>query len=145
MYGRITRNVQFLPTLRMSEQQWDRFQIPINLAFFFYNSMIGKVSAGYPSPAGLIETLADQDAWAALVADNPLLQHMKPDVEALLVNRVGADPEYFLLPMDHCYRLIGLMRVSWHGLSGGKEAQAEIDAFFSKLKEHAHARPPVPH
>lgn len=123
----------------MSEPQWDRFQIPINLAFFFHNGMTGKVSVGYPSPAGLIEAIADQEAWASVAADNPELQPMQVDVEALLINRLNATAEYFLLPIDHCYRLVGLMRSRWQGLSGGPEAQKEIERFFLQLKEHTHA------
>ncbi len=138
-YRQIPEEVRFLPTFRMSEPQWDRFQIPINLAFFFHNGMTGKVSVGYPSPAGLIEAIADQEAWASVAADNPELQPMQVDVEALLINRLNATAEYFLLPIDHCYRLVGLMRSRWQGLSGGPEAQKEIERFFLQLKEHTHA------
>ncbi len=124
----------------MSEWQWDRFKIPVNLAFFYANSTIGKIAAGYPSPAGLIETIIDAEAWQSLLEDNPMLADLKPDAEALLVNRIGDQSEHFTVPMDHCFRLIGLMRTSWHGLSGGSEAKQELDAFFGWLKEQAHAR-----
>ncbi len=123
----------------MTELQWDRLQIPINLAFFYRHSTIGKIAAGYPSPAGLIESFIDREAWDALIADNPTLQEMQPDVEALLVNRIGNRSEYFVVPMDHCFRLIGLMRTHWHGLSGGNEAHKELEEFFLWLKEHTHA------
>ena len=123
----------------MSEWQWDRFKIPVNLAFFYANGTIGKIATGYPSPAGLIETVVDQEAWQSLVADNPILTNLMPDVESLLVNRIGNQSEYFTVPMDHCFRLIGLMRTSWHGLSGGSEAKQELNAFFGWLKEQTHA------
>ena len=138
-YRRIPDEVRFVPDFRMSEGQWDRFQIPIDLAFFFFSSLTGKVSVGYPSPAGLIEAIVDQEAWASVLADNPALQNMKPDTEALLINRLNRMTEYFLLPVDHCYRLVGLMRSRWQGLSGGPEAQKEIERFFSQLKEQTHA------
>jgi len=138
-YRCIPRTVRFLPDLRMSEWQWDRFKIPVNLAYFYANSTIGEIAAGYPSPAGLIETVVDHEAWQSLVADNPILTDVMPDVEALLVNRIENRSEYFTVPMDHCFRLIGLMRTSWHGLSGGSEAKQELDAFFGWLKEQAHA------
>lgn len=139
IYRRIPRRVQFLQDFRMTEWQWDRLQIPVNLAFFYCNSAMGKIAVGYPSPAGLIEALVGQEVWDALVVDNPVLQKMSPDVEALLANRMGNRSEYFLVPMDDCFRLIGLMRTSWHGLSGGPEAQKGIDAFFIWLKGHEHA------
>lgn len=123
----------------MSEWQWDRFKIPVNLAFFYANSSIGKIAAGYPSPAGLIETVVDQETWQSLVDNNPSLTNLMPDVEALLVNRIANRSEYYTVPMDHCFRLIGLMRTSWHGLSGGPEAKQELEAFFGWLKEQAHA------
>ena len=35
---------------------------------------------------------------------------MQPDVEALLVNRVGGRRLYYLAPIDVCFELVGLMR-----------------------------------
>jgi hypothetical protein len=76
-----------------------------------------------------------------VVNDNPLLAEMTPDVEALLVNRVGAargvPAEPYVAPIDECYKLVGLIRSHWHGLSGGTEMWREIAAFFSALKEKA--------
>jgi hypothetical protein len=67
---------------------------------------------------------------------------MQPDVEALLVNRVGhargfAAPEYYVLPIDLCYKLVGLIRGNWRGLSGGTEVWQEIGRFFDGLKQRA--------
>jgi hypothetical protein len=59
---------------------------------------------------------------------------MEPDVEALLVNRVGSTHEYFLVPIDECYRLVGLIRANWRGLSGGTEVWKEMKDFFDGLK-----------
>jgi hypothetical protein len=60
----------------------------------------------------------------------------------LLVNRVGhvrgASPaEYYLVPIDECYKLVGLIRRHWRGLSGGTEVWREIGAFFNGLKTRA--------
>ncbi len=64
---------------------------------------------------------------------------METDVEALLVNRVGhargfSAPEYYLLPIDECYKLVGLIRMHWKGFSGGTELWQEIARFFGALK-----------
>ena len=59
------------------------------------------------------------------------------DVEALLVNRVGSAREYFLVPIDECYRLVGLIRIHWRGLSGGSLVWGEIAAFFDDLRRRA--------
>ena len=43
-------------------------------------------------------------------------------------------PEYYLLPMDECYKLVGLIRTHWKGLSGGTEVWQQIGEFFKNLK-----------
>jgi hypothetical protein len=73
------------------------------------------------------------------VAENPVLREMQADVEALLVNRVGhsrgfSNPEYYLTPIDECFKLVGLIRSKWHGLSGGAEVWREVGDFFAELK-----------
>src|SRR5256885_192446 len=60
----------------------------------------------------------------------------------LLVNRLGAargyaTPEYYLLPIDECFRLVGLIRAQWRGFGGGSELWAEIEKFFAGLKERS--------
>jgi len=62
---------------------------------------------------------------------------MVPDVEALLINRVGKKREYYIVPIDLCFELIGLIRVHWRGLSGGDKVWEEVETFFSKLKAGA--------
>jgi hypothetical protein len=60
---------------------------------------------------------------------------MERDVEALLVNRVRGAREHFLVPIDECYSLVGLIRMHWRGLSGGREVWEKIDRFFQDLRE----------
>ena len=55
-------------------------------------------------------------------------------MEALLVNRAKGAREHFLVPMDECYSLVGLIRIHWRGFSGGQEVWEEIDRFFEALK-----------
>jgi hypothetical protein len=47
--------------------------------------------------------------------------------------------EYFIAPIDECYRLVGLIRANWKGLSGGSEVWTEIGRFFSDLRSRADA------
>ena len=91
--------------------------------------------AFYPGPAGPTESLLDMQAWAQLVANNPILSELKPDIEALLVHRVKGAREYYLAPIDRCYALVGLIRTKWRGLSGGEVAWKAIDGFFAGLHE----------
>ena len=89
----------------------------------------------YPSAAGPTESLLTLDSWEQIVAANPVLNEMEADVEALLVNRVGPIRDYFIAPIDECYKLVGLIRMHWRGLSGGTEVWREINKFFEELKE----------
>ena len=118
----------------MSDAEWESLSLPINLAFFFFNTPSQKMVAMYPSPAGATESLLPLAAWSSLVRQNPLLEEMQADVEALLVNRVGEKRDYFLAPIDKCFELVGTIRMHWRGLSGGEEVWRAIDEFFARLK-----------
>lgn len=130
---RIPHEVRELEDFRMSEAQWDALMIPIGLAFFFRSSPAGRVVAMYPGPAGAVESLLDLAAWESLVAANPSIARLRPDVEALLVYRIGQARRHFRAPIDRCYALAGLIRKNWHGLSGGAAVTAAIDRFFAGL------------
>lgn len=136
-YRRVPRRIRYLADFQLSDAQWDSLLIPISMAFFFRSSAAGKVIALYPSPAGATESLLDFDSWDEIWRDNPVLDEMEPDTEALLVNRVRGAAEYYLLPIDECYKLVGIIRTHWHGLSGGSEMWEAIGKFFAELKEKA--------
>ena len=141
-YKRVPRDVRLLVDFQMSAAEWDSLLIPINLAFFLKSSIPSKVSALYPSPAGATESLLPMESWSQIQTTNPVLQEMEPDVEALLVNRVGSargglPAEHYIVPVDACYRLVGLIRLHWHGLSGGTEVWEKIGTFFSELRAKA--------
>ena len=133
----IPRDPRVLPSFKLSDSQWENLSLPIDLAFFFFSSLLGKMTAMYPGPAGATESLLPLTAWTTLVADNPMLGQLEPDIEALLVNRVGSSREYFIAPIDACYELVGLIRMHWRGLSGGDAVWREIAHFFSRLQENA--------
>jgi hypothetical protein len=138
-YKRVPRRVRFLENFGMTDAQWDSLLIPIGLAFFLKSSTEGRVLAMYPGAAGSAESLLPLDTWADIVQDNPVLDQMEADVEALLVNRLNRPAEYYLTPVDKCYELVGLIRSNWHGLSGGAEVWRNIGDFFTQLKETTHA------
>jgi len=136
-YRRVPRRVQWLGDFRLTDEAWEGLQLPINLAFFFHSTPMGRVVVLYPSPAGATESLVTLDAWEELTAANPVLREFEPDVEALLVNRVGSARDCYRLGIDECYRLVGLIRMHWRGLSGGQAVWDEIDRFFAGLKERS--------
>jgi hypothetical protein len=136
-YRRVPRRVQFLSDFRLTDVAWEVLQLPIDLAFFLYNSQVGRVVAFYPSPAGATEALVPPEAWQGLVEGNPVLGEFEPDVEALLVNRVASARECYRVGVDECYKLVGLIRTHWRGLSGGPAVWGEIAGFFAGLKERS--------
>ncbi len=129
----IPRDVRSLPELQITDVEWEKLALPINLAFFFRSSSENRIKAIYPSPAGATESLLPLQAWNTLVEDNPVLARLESDVEALLINRVETKRQYYLAPIDVCFELVGLIRLHWRGLAGGEMVWAEIDSFFSRL------------
>jgi hypothetical protein len=107
------------------------------MAFLFYSSAAGRVVAFYPGPMGATESLLELDSWNELVQRNPVLQQMEPDVEALLIDRTSDGEQYWVVPIDRCYELVGVMRAHWKGLAGGQEVWERIALFFAQLAEHA--------
>lgn len=130
----IPRRVIALPDFQLSDMQWDELMIPISLAFFSDITPAGRVVALYPGPAGAAESALRLESWREIADANPELQCLQPDVEALLVNRVGAARDYLIAPIDECYRLVGLIRMHWRGLSGGAIVWGEIGQFFDDLR-----------
>jgi hypothetical protein len=143
-YRRIPDRYLADPDFRLTDAQWDELQIPVGMAFFLHNSTQQKIIACYPSPAGATESELELEAWTAGVGGGRLATELEPDVEALLVRRdkagsggSSAAPECLLVPIDACYRLVGLVRLHWRGFDGGAEAWTAIDAFFDALRELA--------
>ncbi len=132
-YRLLPQDYRFLPDFRITDEQWDSFMIPVNMVYIFRSSTAERVMAFYPSPVGATESLLNLESWEELVADNPILNDLKPDVEALLINRVKNANQYYIVPMDACYQLVGLIRVSWRGLGGGEQVWKSINDFFSEV------------
>lgn len=132
-YLRIPRDARRLDAFQISDAQWNALLLPINMAFFLESASASRVVAYYPSPAGATESLLNLDAWQELVNQNPVLSTMERDVEALLVNHAGGRHDYYIAPLDVCYRLTGLIRKHWRGFSGGEEVWKAIDDFFAEL------------
>jgi hypothetical protein len=141
-YVRVPRRITALPRFQMSDVQWESLRLPIALAFFYSSGPRGAVVALYPSPAGATESLLALDTWTDIVRANPILGGMAADVEALLVNRVGRErnggvSQYFIVPIDECFRLVGIIRLHWRGLSGGPAVWGQIARFFADLSARA--------
>jgi hypothetical protein len=129
----------YLRDFGLDDARWESLRIPVQVAFFFHDSAANRVVAFYPSPAGAVESLLDLATWERIEADNPVLTQLERDVEALLVSRTHDARGHFLVPIDDCYALVGLIRAGWRGLSGGQQVWDAIGRFFADLR--ARARP----
>ena len=95
--------------------------VPVDMAFVA--RMDGAFKAFYPSPVGPTESL---------LAVEPAVE-LADDVEALLVR----DERAWIVGIDVCFALVGLVRTHWQGITGGAEVRRELDAFFDGLDRRA--------
>jgi hypothetical protein len=137
-YRAIPDRYRYDPAPVLSDAQWDALQVPVRIAFFFHNSQLDANVCFYPGPGGAAESELPMDSWSEVLADNPAFADLEPDVEALLVQRREGGPgsgfEFFGVPIDACYELVGLVRLNWKGFEGGEAAWREINGFFDRLR-----------
>jgi hypothetical protein len=136
-YRRVGTRVLWLGAFELADDLWARMQIPIGLAFFMYSSTVGGIVSLYPSPAGATESELDLAAWDDLCEANPILAGLEPDTEALIVDRTSEPHHYAIAPIDDCYRLVGMVKANWEGISGGDAIERTVPGFFSELRERA--------
>ncbi len=136
-YRRVPRRIEFWDDFLLGDEQWASLGVPISLAFFFHDTPRTQITMMYPSPGGATEAALPSEPWDLLCQDNPRLRQLETDVEALLVNRVGGARDCYRMPIDQCYKLVGLIRADWRGLSGGTRVWQEISQFFEQVKSHA--------
>jgi hypothetical protein len=127
----------WLDDFDMPDDVWASFQIPIGLAFFMFSSVTECVIALYPSPAGATESELHFSTWNALIERNSVLTDLEPDSEALIVNRMADPPQFAIAPIDRCYALVGLIKVTWQGISGGPAVGDAVERFFDELRAAA--------
>jgi hypothetical protein len=127
----------WLEDFALPDEIWSAFQIPIGLAFVMRSSVSGGVVALYPSPVGATESELELTAWDALCEANPILEQMEPDAEALIVNRTADEHQYAIVPVDQCYRMVGLIKSRWEGISGGRGVEEAVGEFFDRVRARA--------
>lgn len=123
------------PARPVTAGEWEGLGIPVGAVFFLRSA--NGLSAFYPSPAGATECLLNLDAWARLEAGHPMLAAAEADVEAILIHSAADTVACFLVPVDVCYELVGLVRMYWKGFDGGQEAHEQIDRFFAGVRARA--------
>lgn len=136
-YQLVPRRYHSLDRSLLDNGLWERLELPVDVAFMFLSSRTRQPVAFYPGPMGTTESSLSLPAWSEVVARSPVLSTLAPDVEAILVRRARGAREYWLVPVDECYRLAGAMRATWEGISGGDAMRAAVDAFFLRLSARA--------
>ena len=135
-YKAIPERYLCAPGLILTDEQWNQLQIPVGIAFFFFNTSLGRMVVFYPGPAGATESQLPLETWGEWLAKNPLLATLSADVEALLVRNIQRRGEFecYIVPIDACYELVGRIRRRWKGFDGGEDAWNEIEAFFAEIR-----------
>jgi hypothetical protein len=126
----IGTDVYRLHEAAVDDQLWEDLRLPVDIAFFFRTG--GVTKAYYPSPMGPTESL--------LTVDIPVMEQLTEDVEALLVNRVRGARRQWIVPIDVCYELVGLIRTRWHGFTGGADVWRELERFYEGLDRRSRDR-----
>ena len=134
------------PDFALDARQYDELEIPVGLVFLFNSSVLDRIVAFYPGPAGATESELPLEAWARVVESNPQLSLLRADVEALLLRGTDRGSEFscYLVPIDVCYALVGQLRRVWRGFDGGSEARQAIDDFFADIAARSRPAPPIP-
>ncbi|BCJ77165.1 hypothetical protein CS0771_67090 [Catellatospora sp. IY07-71] len=136
-FAAVPREYVALPGFPLSATDWAALDVPVRLVFVFVNSVLGHPVALYPSPAGAAESQLPPQVWAQLLARHPYTAALPADVMALLVQAGPDGPSCHAVPIDACYRLVGLVRTHWRGFDGGEQAHAAIDGFLAEVRSRA--------
>jgi hypothetical protein len=148
----VPENYRLVRDFAFSQGQWDDLAVPVDLAFFFKQSLFQTepdleqpqtLVCCYPSPAGATESELDLSTWDDIVAANASFADIETDVEAVLLRRDKvAGFVCFVVPIDACYELVGVVRQYWSGFQGGAEVWQHIDEFFTDLYRRARVQAP---
>ena len=126
----------WLDDFELSDELWAAFQIPIGLAFFM-RSRRPAGSSAVPEPGGRHRVRARPRAWDRARGG-------QPGARAARARRRGADRQpparpaaYAIAPIDRCYRLVGIIKANWEGISGGARSRRRRRRFFDDLRAAA--------
>ncbi len=97
-FRRIPRDARQLRGFLMDDQEWESLLIPINLAFFTYNSTAGHVIAQYPSPSGVMNPRStstpgapSSNAIRSCTGSSPM-SRLCSSTDSLEINSISALP-----------------------------------------------------
>jgi hypothetical protein len=123
------------PRSLIAPLDWRGLGIVARFAFFVHCGT--RVTAFQPGPAGVAEAPLPPGLWAELAAAHPLLATAEPDVEGIVFRGRGWGTDCFLVPVDACYRLAGVVRRYWTGCDGGPELHERVGELFAEIEQRA--------
>ncbi|EOD63724.1 hypothetical protein H480_35583 [Amycolatopsis vancoresmycina DSM 44592] len=123
------------PRSPIARLDWHGLGIPARFAFFVHCGT--RVTAFRPGPAGAAEAALPPGLWTELAAAHPLLATAEPDVEAIVFRGGERGTDCFLVPVDVCYRLAGVVRRYWTGGEGGPEMHEHVGELFAEIGQRA--------
>ena len=123
-YRGVGEEVRRVGDLVLDDARWDSLRVPVDLVFFFRQTGAGHLLAFYPGPGGATESELDLASWDDISGANPVLDNLEHDVEAVLLRRHEDEYSCYLVPIDLCYELVGVVRSRWTGLGGGPRCGA---------------------
>ena len=130
-YRLIPDRYLYLADFTLTDAEWNALYIPVGMCF------ISAGRATYPGSLGPVDAFISAEVWSTLTARCRLLGELEPEVEALLINRTRGASDYFVVPIDTCFRLVGLVRTRWRGLTGGTELWQQLATFFEALRRRS--------
>jgi hypothetical protein len=116
-YCPVSTRTLWLDDFVFPDELWSAFQLPVGLAFFMCELHL--------------------ESWDKLVELNPILLDLEADAEALVVNRMVGAHQHAIVPIDECYRLVGLIKSTWQGISGGNAIEDAVPKFFDYVRDKA--------
>lgn len=112
-----------------------RLGIPVGVAAVLVHDD-GRASVAFPGPAGIVESEIDADTWRHVVAAMPVAATLVPEVEAIVCSTLS-DGGAWRVGIDVVFELVGALRASWQGMTGGQEAPREVARVLASLGERA--------
>lgn len=149
-YLRVVQEVHRLDNCHLADPEWDTLTAPSGLAILVrdaHDRILAIQHISIESPSGdsaedsgapaATERRVPPDLWRSLVDAHPSLRALQPEVEALLIHRLGPEPECFLVPRAEANRLAALLQQNWRGLSGGIDLWRAVARFFDDVRRRS--------
>ena len=131
----VGEEVRRVTDLALDEAAWDALRIPVDVAFFFDQDGAEQVAGVLPRTRRG-HRVAARPGGVGRRGRRPTRCWARSSADVEAAPSCAGTTETFschLVPIDHCYELVGLVRRAWTGLGGGPEVWRDIDAWFTDL------------